>query len=174
MFAAKELNWYMTKEQNVNWMEKPIPELWKSVANQKGDVNSNYGNLVFSHQNFHQFKNVVYELTKSSDSRRAIMIYTRPTMHTDAESRGKNDFICTNTVQYLIRNNHLMAVVNMRSNDAVYGYIYDLNWQKFIQIKLCIELQKKYPDLKVGTIHWQVGSLHIYEKHFKFLETIKK
>lgn len=170
MFATRELNWYMTKEQNINWMEKPIPTLWKAVASQKGEVNSNYGNLVFSHQNFNQFKNVCFELGKNSDSRRAIMIYTRPTMHTDAESRGKNDFICTNTVQYLIRHDYLHTVVNMRSNDAVFGYIYDLNWQRFVQIKVCIELQQKYPDLKIGPIFWQTGSIHIYQRHFKYLE----
>lgn len=173
-YLAKEITWYLTKEQNINWMEKPVPELWKSVANSKGDVNSNYGNLVFSHQNFNQFKNVAYELKLNADSRRAIMIYTRPTMHTDAESRSKNDFICCNTAHYLIRNNKLNVVVNFRSNDAIYGYSYDRKWQQLVLNKLLEELQEKYPKLKIGTIHWQTGSIHVYEKHFKFLDGSKK
>ena len=170
VFADKEINWYMTKEQNINWMQKPIPELWKSVASPKGDVNSNYGNLVFSHQNFNQFENVLCTLKKDSDSRRAIMIYTRPTMHTDFRARGKNDFICTNTVQYFIRKNRLECVVNMRSNDAVFGYIYDLNWQQCVQLALKSELEEVYPKLSLGKIFWQAGSLHVYERHFKYLE----
>ena len=172
-YIAKEIELYMTKEPNINWMQKPIPEIWKSVANKNGEVNSNYGLLVFSFKNFHQYLNVLNTLKKDESSRRAIMIYTRPTMHTDFDFREMNDFICTNSVQYLIRNNQLDVIVNMRSNDAIFGYKNDYAWQRYVQLKLCIDLKETYSNLKVGTIYWQTGSIHIYERHFKYLEGVE-
>jgi thymidylate synthase len=91
-------------------------------------------------------------------------------MHGDAVAYGKNDFMCTNTVQALIRNDRLFLIVNMRSNDAIYGYKNDYAWHKYVQDQLVEMLYSKYNNLKAGPIYWQVGSLHIYPRHFKLVE----
>ncbi len=78
-----------------------------------------------------------------------------------------SDFICTNNVQYFIRDNYLITSVYMRSNDAVFGYNNDLAWQTHIRNKLLDDLDCIYG---AGPIYWNVGSLHVYERHFKFLE----
>ena len=93
------------------------------------------------------------------------MIYTNPNMHTQYKKDGKNDFVCTNTVSYYIKNEYLYCVVQMRSNDAIFGYINDLAWQKFVLQHLCDEL-----NLLPGTIFWQAQSLHIYPRHFDLIE----
>ena len=68
------------------------------------------------------------------------MIYTRPMIWLDAWKNGMNDFICTNNVQYFIRDNKLVTCVYMRSNDAVFGYNNDFAWQKYVRDKLIDDL----------------------------------
>ena len=92
------------------------------------------------------------------------MIYNRPSMHTDSCTNGMKDFMCTNAVTYFIKNNKLNCVVQMRSNDIVYGYKNDYAWQKYVLDKLAKDL-----NVEIGDIHWQVASLHMYPRHFKLL-----
>ena len=102
------------------------------------------------------------ELTTNPNSRRAVMIYTRPSMWTDYNEDGMSDFMCTNAVQYMIRDEQLVAVVQMRSNDVVFGYNNDYAWQWYIANQLSDELKlKTWPK-----IIWHVGNLHVYERHF--------
>mgnify|MGYP006277829637 FL=1 len=98
------------------------------------------------------------------------MIYNRPTMHDDYNKGGMSDFMCTNAVQYLIRNNKLNALVYMRSNDAVFGYKNDYAWQKHLLEELVKDLRNEWlDDIQIGDIYWNVASLHVYERHFKFV-----
>ncbi|MGB4824962.1 MAG: thymidylate synthase [Leuconostoc mesenteroides] len=165
-YLEKEIKWYLSQEPNINAMEPPIPALWNCTSGDKGETNSNYGYLVYNFDNHLQFYHVKAELRMNPDSRRAIMIYTRPSIWFDYTKNGMNDFICTNSVQYFIRNNKLIAYVNMRSNDAVFGYKCDYHWQKHVLENLRFELLDTYPLLEIGNIVWNVGSLHIYERHF--------
>ena len=71
----------------------------------------------------------------------------------------------TNNVQYLIRDGELHTIVNMRSNDGIFGFANDFAWQQHVTEKLADDL-----GVHVGEYIWQAGSLHIYERHFKFLE----
>ena len=170
-YIQHELDWYLSQSLNVNDIPGKIPAIWKSVATSEGFINSNYGYLVFSKENHNQYQNVLEDLILNPNSRRAIMIYTRPTMHDDWYKDGMSDFICTNAVQYLIRDGKIHCVVQMRSNDVVYGYRNDYAWQKYVLDKLVVDYNQKIKaDLVAGDITWQVGSLHVYERHFKLIE----
>lgn len=160
-YIAREIEWYESMSLNVNDMKPPVPSIWQQVASESGYINSNYGWCIWSDGNFAQYDHVVAELQNNPNSRRAVMIYTRPEMWYDYDVNGMSDFMCTNAVQYLIRHGALHAVVQMRSNDAVFGYKNDYAWQKYVLDKLADEL-----NVPAGDIHWNVGSLHIYERHF--------
>jgi thymidylate synthase len=160
-YVERELAWYKSMSLNVNDIPGSTPEIWKQVATPDGRINSNYGYLIFSTENGYQYENVLAELTRSPTSRRAVMIYTRPSMHYDYNRDGMSDFCCTNAVQYMIRDNHLDAIVQMRSNDVHYGYRNDWAWQKYVQNKLSADL-----GVRPGILIWQVGSLHLYERDF--------
>lgn len=169
-YVKRELAWYKSQSLNVNDIEAPIPQIWKDVADDEGNINSNYGWCIYSKENGLQFNKVLDELYNFPLSRRAVMIYNRPSMHDDYNKNGMSDFMCTNTVQYLVRENKLHALVYMRSNDVVYGYKNDYAWQLFVQMQLLHELNNKgWLNCGLGNIHWNVGSLHMYERHFKFL-----
>ena len=164
-YVERELAWYKSQSLNVNDIPGETPAIWKAVATEDGYINSNYGWCIWSDENHNQYTNVLDELKNNPDSRRANMIYTRPTMHSDYNRNGMSDFMCTNNVQYLIRNGELNALVYMRSNDAVFGYKNDWAWQKHVLDSLCKEL-----NVPAGQIYWNVSSLHIYERHFGLLK----
>lgn len=168
-YVQRELQWYESQSLYVKDIPGKVPEIWEKVASHDGTINSNYGFLIWSYENYHQYANVFEELKKNPDSRRAIMIYTRPSMHYDYNRDGMSDFVCTNTVQYLIRDEELIAIVNMRSNDAILGFRNDFFWQKHVQQKLAKEL-----NVPVGDIIWQTGSIHMYERHFFYVDHFAK
>jgi len=164
-YVARELEWYKSQSLSVHDIPGGAPEIWKQVADQHGYINSNYGWCIYSQENGNQYENVLKELQQNPNSRRAVMIYTRPFMHYDYKFLGMNDFMCTNTVQYLIRNERLHTIVNMRSNDVVFGYKNDFAWQQYVALQLCDDLA-----LQLGNIVWNVGSLHVYERHFGLIK----
>jgi len=165
-YIDKEIAWYDSMSTNIYDMPTP-PKQWVATANAAGDVNSNYGYLLYSHGNHNQFTHVFSELLSNPNSRRACAVYNRPNIWLDHDADGKNDFICTNAVTYYIRGNHLHAVVQMRSNDVVFGYKNDYAWQSTVLSRLAQNLNKHLEaELKTGIIVWQAQNLHVYERHY--------
>jgi thymidylate synthase len=164
-YVERELAWYKSMSLNVNDIPAPVPAIWKSVATPEGLINSNYGWCIYSEENGYQYAKVLGQLLANPDSRRAVMIYNRPSMHDDYNKDGMSDFMCTNAVQYLYRDGKLNALVYMRSNDAVFGYKNDYAWQKHVLDELCNAL-----NIPAGTIYWNVASLHVYERHFDLIK----
>lgn len=163
-YIERELVWYKSQSRSVNDFPGGAPTIWRQVSNDAGLINSNYGWCIYSAENSNQYDFVKNELTNHPLSRRAIMIYTRPSIWNEYNQDGMSDFICTNTVQYLIRNSQLDVYVNMRSNDAVFGYKNDYAWQKHVQHNLAADL-----NIKPGNIWWFATSLHVYERHFNLI-----
>lgn len=167
-YVKREEEWYNSQSLNVNDIPGGAPAIWKAVADQDGFINSNYGWCIYSADNGHQYECAKTELQLNPESRRAIMIYTRPSMWMDynkGEQKRRSDFMCTNDVQYLIRDGALHAIVQMRSNDAVFGYKNDRAWQMHVLTKLAREL-----NVPVGNLYWNVGSLHVYARHFTLVD----
>lgn len=171
-YIDAEIMWYLSESTNINALEKfygKKPAAWAYSANHFGEINSNYGHLVFGNEYFNQFEKALDELIANPDSRRAIMIYNRPSIWTEFDADGKNDFICTNAQSVYIRGGKLHMVSQMRSNDAVYGYKNDYAWAKhlmqyFVDNYNSSDMTRDY--LETGALYWQVQSLHVYEKHF--------
>ena len=87
-------------------------------------------------------------------------------MHEAARHKGMRDFICTNTVQLLIRDGELHYLVSMRSSDAVFGYKGDLAWHTYVHEKASRDL-----GVPAGKIVWNAGSLHVYPRHHHLVQT---
>lgn len=161
-YVERELEWYKSMSLYVEDIPGKTPAIWQQVADRSGKINSNYGWAIWHKDNYLQYSRVLNELTFSPNSRRAVMIYTRPSMWEDYNRDGMSDFMCTNAVQYMIRDDQLIAVVQMRSNDVVFGYRNDYAWQKYVADRLSVDLNLT----KEPHIIWHVGSLHVYERHF--------
>jgi len=160
-----EREWYLAQSLNVNDIPGPIPAIWKQVASTKGEINSNYGWCIFNQANGSQYFNALNALRLDKNSRQAVMIYNRPSMHVDCKKDGMRDFICTHSTHLFIRYGKLDYIVNMRSNDAVFGYKGDYAWHSYIHQQACQDLKKHYPELQLGRLHWNAGSLHVYPRH---------
>ena len=171
-YIEDEIRWYNSQSTNIKdiWGERKsqrAPQAWEYSANTHGEINSNYGLLIYSEKYYTQYQNVLDELESNPDSRRASMVYQRPSIWHEYCENGKNDFICTNAVTYYIRDEKLHCVVQMRSNDVVFGYKNDYAWQKYVLEQLEKDLYYGgHPLKKGGKIHWQVQNLHVYERHF--------
>jgi thymidylate synthase len=168
-YVKREEEWYESQSLNVNDFPGGPPQIWKAVADKDGFINSNYGAIIFSSWNGNQYDRTLEELKKNPESRRAIMIYTRPEMWTDYNKNGRSDFLCTNAVQYLIRNGKLHAIVQMRSNDSIFGFRNDRAWQQHVLEKLANDL-----NIPVGNLYWNAGSLHVYARHYYLVDHFAK
>mgnify|MGYP000957819089 FL=1 len=181
-YIADELDWYRSMSTNINDIgdrDEP-PAAWKYSANEHGEINSNYGTLIYSDKYYRQYDMVLDELSTNMDSRRATMVYNRPSIWAEYNENDKNDFICTNAVTYYLRDGAIHAVVQMRSNDVVFGYKNDYAWQRYVLEKLVDDYNHFYlseaadadyrKEMEVGNIIWQVQNLHVYERHFHLVK----
>lgn len=169
-YTKREIDWYVSGSLNVNDIPGGAPVIWKRVATPEGEINSNYGFLFFDEKNGSQLENVVKHLLADINTRRATAVYTRPSIHEDWNRDGMQDFICTNAVQYLVRDGKLNVIVQMRSNDVVFGYRNDYAWHRYAQNCVLADLAANGVKLQPGRIVWHAASLHIYERHFWLLD----
>ena len=168
-YSQKEVQWYLSESLNVYDMPN-TPQIWRQVCDSNGYINSNYGWCIFSKENGEQYSHCLRTLRKDKDSRRAMMHYTRPSMQWEYNKNGMSDYMCTNHVQILIRDNKLNYILSQRSCDAIFGYKNDIFWAKYVHNRLLEDLKEDYPELELGDLIHQVGSLHIYERHFKLIK----
>lgn len=164
-YILRELEWYESQSLYVKDIPGKVPVIWEQIACKEGKINSNYGWCIFSEENGSQYDNVLSELKKNPDGRRAVMIYNRPSMWEDYNENGRNDFMCTYANTFYIRDGKLISHYVMRSNDSVMGFNNDLAWAKYVQEKLAKDL-----EIECGNIIWTSSNLHVYERHFKFIE----
>jgi thymidylate synthase len=168
-YVEREMLWYRSQSLNVNDIPGKVPEIWKRVADKDGLINSNYGWMIWSPDNYNQLAHVIKELSENRTSRRAIAIYNRPSMWLEYNKNGRDDFCCTNAVSYFVRDNKVNANVQMRSNDSVYGSKNDRFWQLTV-----LKIVADALGLDVGDIYWNASTLHIYDTHFYLVDNYAK
>ena len=173
-YAKREIEWYESQSLYVKDIPGDVPKIWQACADKDGKINSNYGWCIFSDENYRQFYNCVDRLLYDKYTREACMIYNRPSMQYDCTDNGMHDFMCTYATQVFLNDigdnkYKLDYTVFMRSNDAVYGFCNDFIWNSYVQEKMVNELRRYDKDVIAGDIIWNAGSLHVYERHFKWL-----
>ena len=169
-YCEKENEWYISKELNIKKVNNVTT--WTRVCDENDEVNSNYGWLAYSKGNFSQFSHCLKKLQDDRDSRQAIIIYTRPSMHLEYNDLGGMDFICTNFQHFFIRNNKLYCVTSMRSNDCYFGTFSDIPWFTYVYNDMFTKLLATYPELQKGTLTFIPNSFHAYERHFDKIKEI--
>jgi thymidylate synthase len=179
-YINAELAWYESGSTNINDIhgeDKVPPAAWQYAADKYGNINSNYGHLVFSKKYHNQFQNAFDELWSNPDSRRAQMVYNRPSIWVEFDEGGKSDFICTNAQTFYIRDGILHMVSQMRSNDVVFGYKNDYAWAQYLMDKFvsqwnqqCKLQGNKHFTIEKGMLTWQVMNLHVYSRHFDLVK----
>ena len=138
-YAEAEWQWYLSGDRNISKLGElygKVPEIWKRMADEHGNVNSNYG---WQWQREDQLESIIYQLKNNPETRQAaISIY-------DAKECKDyvNDTPCTYAVQFTILHGRLDMCVVMRSNDLWFGFCNDQycfsKLQKMVSDKLNIE-----------------------------------
>jgi thymidylate synthase len=150
-------------------------ETWSKIATDEGIVNSNYGWMVYDPENGDksksQFDYAIAQLRDHPDGRQSVIYYSRPSMQWEWNDgkNAKHDFTCTFATQHFIRDNKLEYIVYMRSNDSIFGLIND-----FAHHVDVYEQMRSLLKVNTGTIHWNAGSLHVYERHWELMTNIVK
>ena len=120
-YAEAEWQWYLSGNNNIAELGRlygKTPEIWKRMADDKGNVNSNYG---WQWKRNAQLDMVIEMLKQNKETRQAaISIYDGKEITDYA-----HDTPCTYAVQFTIVHDRLDMCVTMRSNDLWYGFCND-------------------------------------------------
>lgn len=127
----------------------------------KNHINSNYGYLVFSDENFNQFEHCYNKLFWNQNAKDAQIIYNRPSMQIDWCERGKNDFVKFNCSHFFIENGKLDMIHSQSNCDFYKDFAVDFAWIATIyQLMYNHLVNTKYKDLKKGDIHYNIDCLY--------------
>lgn len=163
-FAFGELIWYLTGRNDVAMMTY-YSGMMKNFSDDGETLNSAYGYRIFGKHPmlpFNQWQFIVDKLREDPDSRQAVIHIKTPS------DKPTKDEVCTKDLQFLIRDGKLDMITDMRSNDIVWGFTYDVfsftTFQELIANELGVE---------VGTYYHNAVSMHIYEKDFKYFDHLE-
>ena len=145
-------------------------DLWQKLMSRdrEGKFDYTYSERI---ANNHQLYNVVETLKEDPNSRRAMVMIFEP--EDTLKSKGASTRIpCSISYQFLIRNDKLMVLYYIRSNDYYKHFPIDIVMTSLLQEWVRNELLGTYPDLKLGSLNYFAGSLHAYkedlDKHVVF------
>tara|TARA_R110000782_G_scaffold35282_1_gene84338 strand:+ start:473 stop:1129 length:657 start_codon:yes stop_codon:yes gene_type:complete len=152
-YAKAEWQWYLSENRNISKLGEiygKIPEIWKRMADNNGDVNSNYG---WQWGRNDQIDMVVEMLKQNPDTRQACLsIYDGKEI-----SDYAFDTPCTYAVQFTIVHGRLDMCVTMRSNDLWYGFCNDQ-----YQFSKLQEMVSKRLKIETGVYYHFAHNMHLY------------
>lgn len=159
-YAVAEFLFYLGQSPKIGNMGK-LASIWDQIKDDNEEVESNYGCYIFGDP----WYQTTDELIMNPESRRAVI----PIFNVDHYEKNPNDYPCTGFVQFLIRNDKLHLIWNMRSCDAVFGLCNDIFCASMFQQLMLNHIQEylRFPTL--GTLTFNLGSLHVYERHWGLL-----
>ena len=152
-YAEAEWQWYLSGNRNISKLGKlygKTPEIWKRMADDKGNVNSNYG---WQWQRNAQLDMIIETLKQKPETRQAaISIYDGKEITDYA-----HDTPCTYAVQFTIVHGRLDMCVTMRSNDLWYGFCNDQYCFSMLQGLVAHEL-----NVEPGVYYHFAHNMHLY------------
>lgn len=181
-WVRRELAWFNSGSDLLDDMEGPVPALFKACAGWDGRVNSAYGHILFGQGEYLPQPPTLYQrvldtfINEGLETRHAVAIITDRDIRELARWNGRNDFICTNALNFMIdQDNRLHIIAQMRSMDAVFGYRADYSMWDDLMKRLVGDLNTYAHEfghigaVYRGDITFQVANLHVYPRHFQLL-----
>ena len=171
-YAIAEWLWYLSRDRQVKNIGK-FADVWNQIQDTKGECESNYGEYMFNQQagmkiDTTQWEWVRDELIRDRDTRRATITINQP-RHKHANPK---DYTCTQYIHFFIRDNKLHLGVNMRSNDAVFGFCNDVWTFCMFQQLMLNDLNALGANVELGSYYHSAGSYHVYERHYRMMDLI--
>ncbi len=164
-FALGEFLWYLRGTNELDIMQY-YNKRYVQFSDDTKTLYGAYGSRIFGSNlvnGMSQWEMVFNKLKEDPDTRQAIIcIYAANDI-----SAKTLDVPCTCYIQYFIRKNKLNCIVNMRSNDIIWGTAYDVFSFTMLQ-----ELLANMLHIEMGWYIHFAGSMHIYDRHLKMAEKI--
>jgi len=160
-FMVAEAAWILSGDNRVN----TIAPWSKEISRFSDDGISFYG--AYGPKFIDQTLYVCKTLMADPDTRQAVVNIWR-------ENPGPTkDVPCTINLQFLIRDNKIHTVANMRSSDCWLGVPYDAFNFTMMTATIMLRLrQLGWDKLELGTLYMNAGSRHIYERNFKQVKDV--
>lgn len=153
-----ETMWVLAGRNDIEWLSAYLPRA-KDYSDDGKTWRGGYGpRLRGGHFGFDQLGHVVDILREDPLSRRAVIAIYEP--QTDA-SPGK-DIPCNDFLQFQSRLGALHMTVTVRSNDVMWGWS-GINAFEWSTVQ---EIVAHLLGITVGTLTFNIGSLHLYEPHW--------
>jgi len=153
-----ETMWVLAGRNDIEWLSAYLPRA-KDYSDDGKTWRGGYGpRLRGGHFGFDQLGHVVDLLREDPLTRRAVIAIYEP--QTDANP-GK-DIPCNDFIQFQSRLGALHMTVTVRSNDVMWGWsgINAFEWSALQ------EIVAHMLGIAVGTLTFNIGSLHLYEPHW--------
>lgn len=157
--ALGEFCWHVSASNELSFI-RYYSDRWREFADDEQTIRGScYGYRMFrgGERRLSQWE-AAHELFRHDPStRRAVLLMSQPLLDCDIAAK---DVACAISLQFLLRDGRLDAVVHMRSNDAFWGLPYDVFLFTMLQELFAAEL-----NVELGTYYHSTGSLHLYQKH---------
>ena len=154
-----ELFWYLSGTASLDYIKYYLPQYSKD-SEDGATIHGAYGPRLFDARGVNQLRNII-SLLSSPDRRRSrravIQIFDASDLATPG-SKIRREVPCTSTLQFVMPDDQLTLIVNMRSNDALYGLPHDVFAFTMLQ-----EIVARTLGVEVGRYIHFVGSMHLYE-----------
>lgn len=137
-------------------------DLWQSLMSKKDGEKFDY---TYSERINYcaQLDNAIAALKDDIHSRRAMIMIFKPE-DTQESSGFATRIPCSIDYQFIIRNNKLMVLYHIRSNDYFKHFAIDIWLANALQEYIVEQLKDVYPNLKVGSLNYYCGSFHAYNE----------
>lgn len=157
-YAKAEWQWYLSGSPKVSKLGSiygKVPAIWQRMADDKGEVRSNYG---WQWQRNNQIDKIVKLLKEQPNTRKAsISIYDAKEFDTYG-----SDTPCTYAVNFTMLHNKLNMSVVMRSNDLWFGFCNDQYCFSMLQKMIAETL-----SVDIGMYYHFAQNFHIYNKQIE-------
>lgn len=165
-----ETAWVLAGRNDVDWLEHYLPraadfsddgKTWRAGYGPRLRRVSADGGFGYPDP----LVEVIRLLKEDPNTRRAVVSL----WDWESDYQDSKDVPCNNWLHFLARDGGLDLHVATRSNDLIWGWsgINQFEWS------VLLELVAECTGLFMGSIHYSVSSLHMYERHFERAGTIK-
>jgi len=155
--AFGEFLWYYSGRRDLEFIEYYIRR-YKNWSDDGETIYDAYGPRIKGEDDFpNQLMNIINLLKRRRNSKKAVIqIYSGEDLDKHINLSVKN-IPCTLGFQFLIRDDELTMIVNMRSNDVIWGLPHDL-----FSFTMFQEIVAREVGCELGEYVHNVGSLHYY------------
>jgi thymidylate synthase len=119
-----------------------------------------------------QLPYIIDELKRDPDSRRCVIHVLN---EGDLDMLGtdtKEEYPCTDSFTFMIRDGKLHMYTHMRSNNMVLTICYDIYNMTLLHEYLFKVMKKHFPDLQLGTYHHNIVSAHYFDREQVLVDNV--